>query len=107
MGHVYRIWFKWGFFTASIAAGFSLFVRCFEGSESSFGPFKAVLFGCFGVSLCLNFVTFITLGLMWRFSDSGRVVSGDRLIKTKEMLTDEQLWRETLEEASYQNGYQI
>lgn len=94
MGHIYRIWFQWGFISFAIALTFGLVMRCSESGLKAFGVFGHVLIGCFGVSICLNYLALIALGLMWRFSESGRVVSGDRLIKSKEMMLDEALWKQ-------------
>lgn len=107
MGHIYRIWFQWGFITYAVGLGLSLFVRCSGSGLNAFGAFRDTLLGCLGVSLCLNSLAFIGLGLMWRFSESGNVVSGERLIRPKELASDEKVWKEYLDEAAYERGYQI
>ena len=52
-----------------------------------------------------NFVVWIVLGTVWRFSTAGSIASGSKLEKPVGM-TDES-WSEQIKTAQEQNGYQL
>ena len=79
IAHIYRLWFIWGFF--SLAGSLALLFLLKLGSDL-LGKFKTAIMIFFAVTVALNVIAWLILGGIWRFSNSGKVVSGEKLEMT-------------------------
>ena len=52
-----------------------------------------------------NGLAWLILGMTWRFSNAGKVVSGDLLEPTAAQKLDSDLWGKAREEAAHEKGY--
>ena len=98
MGHVYRIWFMWGFFSM---IGSLFLALCLKYLKPYLGNFKNPSLIFFTFTLVLNSVAWLALGIVWRFANSGLIVSGDKLEKTDVHRKDNDLWKAHLHEEQY------
>ena len=75
MGHVFRIWFKWGFFTvlATLLLCIMLFYPAFRRACGSCADALLVMLGAISG---LNGVFWLILGAVWRFSQTGKTAAG-------------------------------
>ena len=82
MGHLFRSWFVWGFwgsiFTVAIL-GAAIPLHIFMVEKRNMIHLSSAL--CLAISLCNSSAWFI-LGLFWRFSQAGRIASGEKLNKS-------------------------
>ena len=79
MGHLFRSWFKWGFWGSFLnivlmAAFFPLRKFC-PGQRSMM---KMAYMGSYA-ALALNAVIWFILGFFWRYSRAGRIAAGDKI----------------------------
>ena len=79
MAHIYRLWFVWGFFSLAGSLAILLLLRL---GNDLLGKFQAVIMIFFAVTVVLNIIAWLILGGIWRFTNSGKVVSGEKLEQT-------------------------
>ena len=103
VAHLFRTWFKWGFWTSMLQVQIFIFVLplnyfCTE-SVSVFNLCTLVLQGC----VCCCGIAWFIFGFFWRFTRAGRVSSGDKLERVPGS-TDEE-WAEGIEFLRQSEGY--
>ena len=79
----------------------------FANSRKLLGKSSDVLVVFAGLIVAGNGIFWFVLGAIWRFSNAGRVVSGDKLEKTDAQKSNEAIWEEALKDAQYEHGYQL
>lgn len=85
MAQVYRIFFMWGFW--NIFA--ELMIICFTAVVYCWRPAAAIYqFFSFTLFVIASSLFHFFLGLSWRFSSAGKVVSGDLLEKKAESMSE-------------------
>lgn len=94
MGHMFRVWFKWGFWSCVVTIVISATatpMHAYMPSKRSFlNPFFAILAG---IGFC-NAAAWFLLGLFWRLSLGGRISSGEKIVRPDG--TDSAAWKEQL-----------
>uniref|UniRef100_A0A7S3I5K0 Uncharacterized protein n=1 Tax=Favella ehrenbergii TaxID=182087 RepID=A0A7S3I5K0_9SPIT len=99
MAHVYRIFFMWGFW--NIVAEFFIIVLAIV-VYYSWKPAVAVYqFVSFSGFVLVSSLFHFFLGLSWRFSSAGKVVSGELLGKKPTDMAED-AWEASLREKGYQ-----
>lgn len=104
MAAVFRIWFKWGFVTL-LASLWLAVLLLYLNTRQLLGNFREVIIGFFVFAVCSNSLAWLVMGGLWRFSNGGKVASGDKLVKSQEQIANDALWQESLKEAQYEYGY--
>lgn len=98
MAHVFRTYFTWGFWNIAAEA----IIICFCSIVYCWKPVMACYqFVSFSGFVMVSSLFHFFLGLSWRFSSAGKVVSGDFLGKRPED-TSESAWATQLREKGYQ-----
>lgn len=94
MGHMFRVWFKWGFWscvaTIAITALATPMHAYMPSKRSCLNPFFAILAG---IGFC-NAAAWFLLGLFWRLSLGGRICSGEKIVRPDG--TDNEAWKDQL-----------
>ena len=100
MANVFRGWFAWGFwahiaFVAFMMIGMAIYQCSTKASRIWGGITWGLSFG--------NYVSWIILGSIWRFTKPGQIASGDKLIKDDGV--DDATWKAQKERALFEKGY--
>jgi len=105
MAKIFRAWFRWGFWGSIIQiliiVSFIVVYKFVQGHE----VVKAMVFLSVQSINCVSTVLWFMCGLFWRFSRAGRVVSGEKLVRTAEVSDEE--WEMQLDGAHTGDGYQF
>ena len=106
MGHIFRTWFQWGFFTMVMQIWIGAMLM-FSNPMNLLGRYASTILIFFGIVSFINSAWWVVLGAIWRFSQAGQVTTGSKLVQTAAELESNSLWQKALRQYQYEFGYQL
>ena len=91
MHRVFSIWFTWGFWANAVFIGALIVSSVLVSLKVKANALIATSV----VAYNMNLIVWLVIGYTWRYSFAGRVASGDKLVRPKD-ITDAQ-WNQELE----------